>query len=110
MPNINNKFWILAAFERKKIDQRAIVYKTMMVTVYKSKQFVSCIQSTQIGQIFMAHLPQTVLWQVLHESIVLLRHFEVAHVFRFFSRDSSVSKGFLSATAFLQQCLLELSL
>ena len=32
----------------------------------------------------MAHLLQTVLRQVLHESNVLLQHFEVANVFRFF--------------------------
>ena len=40
------------------------------------------------------------LRQVLHESTVLLRHSEVAHVFRFFSGSSLVSKGFLCATAF----------
>ena len=56
----------------------------MILTVYKSKQLVSCIQSTQFGLIFTEQLPQTVLRQVLQESIVLLRHFEVAHVFRFF--------------------------
>ena len=68
----------------KQIDQQAVVYKTTIVTVYKSKKLVSYFQSTQFGQIFMAHLPQTVLQQVLHESIVLLQHFKVAHVFRFF--------------------------
>ena len=102
LPNINHKFWILAKFERKKIDQQAVVYEAMIATVYKSKQLVSCIQSTQFGQIFMAHLPQTVLRQVLHKSILLLRHFEVANVFRCFSKGSLVSKEFLSAAAFFR--------
>ena len=48
----------------------------------------------------MEHSPHTVLRQMLRESIVLLRHSEVALVFRFFSGGSSVSKGFLCATAF----------
>ena len=40
------------------------------------------------------------LRQILHESIVLLRHSEVALVFRFFSEGSLVSKGFLCTTTF----------
>ena len=49
---------------------------------------------------FVEHSPHTVLRQMLRESIVLLRHSEVALVFRFFSGGSLVSKGFLCATAF----------
>ena len=37
---------------------------------------------------------------MLRESVVLLRHSEVALVFRFFSEGLLVSKGFLCATAF----------
>ena len=48
----------------------------------------------------MEHLPHTVLRQVLHESIVLLRHSEGPDVFRIFSGGPLVSKGFLCATAF----------
>ena len=38
--------------------------------------------------------------QLLHKSVVLLRHFIVAHVFRFFSEGSSVLMRFLCVTAF----------
>ena len=69
----------------KKIDQQAVVYKNIIVTVHKHKQLVGCIQLKQFGQIFIAHLLHIVPRQVLHKSIVLLRHFEVAHVFRFLS-------------------------
>ena len=48
----------------------------------------------------MEHSPHTVLWKMLCESIVLLRHSEVALVFRFFSEGLLVSKGFLCAIAF----------
>ena len=48
----------------------------------------------------MEHSPHTVLQQMLRKSIVLLRHSEVALVFRFFSGDLLVSKEFLCATAF----------
>ena len=68
------------------------------------------IQSTQSGQIFMAHLPQTVLWQVLHESIVLFRHLEVAHVFRFFLEVRWFLRDFFVQVHFFQEGLLELSL
>ena len=61
------------------------------------------IQSTRSGQIFMAHLPQTVLRLVLYESIVLVRHLEVAHVFRFFSGGWLVCQGFLCASAFFPE-------
>ena len=63
-------------------------------------ELVGGVQSTQFGKIFVEHSPHTVLRQVLHESIVLLRHSEVALVFRFFSGSSLVCKGFLCTTAF----------
>ena len=68
------------------------------------------IQSTRSGQIFMAHLRQTVLQQVLHESIVLFRHFEVAHVFCFFLEVRSFLRDFYVQLHFFQQGLLKLSL
>ena len=54
------------------------------------------IQSTQFGRIVLVHFPHTVLRQVLHKTVILLRHFVVAFVFRFFSEGSSVLKWFLT--------------
>ena len=52
----------------------------------KDKQLVGYTQSKQFGQSCMGHLPytSTVAKQELHISAVLLQHFEVAHVFRYF--------------------------
>ena len=46
---------------------------------------------------------------MLREFIALLRHSEVALVFRFFSEGSLVSKGFLCATAFFPLSSSEVS-
>ena len=77
---------------------------------HKNKELVDCVQSTQFGQIFVEYSPHIVLREMLYESIVLLRHFEVAHVFCFFSGGSLVSKGFFCATVFFHHRLLELTL
>ena len=84
--------------KKKIIDSQAVVYKT--VIFYKNKELVGGVQSTQFGQIFVEHLPHTVLRQILREFIVLLRHSEVVLVFCFFSEGSLVSKGFFCTTFF----------
>ena len=48
----------------------------------------------------MAHFPHNISWQLLHESMVLLRHFKIVHVLRLFSGGLSVSVGFLHLVAF----------
>lgn len=79
----NTKIFQKTPFEDIK-QAKIAVDKITRPKVHEDKYGVRYVESTHFEQTFAMHLPHTELRQVFHKSFVLLRHFEILYVFRFF--------------------------